>query len=94
MTALDGMDANLSGDSAPDRPVFNATGQPGTGSGVIPLCNNTVTTCPGTVSAAAANPVGVVAYLARNPNARYILAGYGAKAVSGVIPATASDQRH
>lgn len=83
MTAQDDVDANLNGDSAPDRPILNPAGQPGTGSGVIPLCNNTVGTCPDTISAALANPVGVVAYLAPNPSAQYMQAGYGAQANVG-----------
>jgi len=83
VTGQDALDANLNGDSWTDRPIWNASGVPGTGSGVIPLCNSTVTTCPATVSAAAANPVGVVAYLATNPTAQYIRAGYGALANVG-----------
>ena len=83
VTAQSGIDSNLNGDSASDRAIWNAAGVPGTGSGVIPLCNNTVSACPATVSAAAANPAGVVAYLATHPNARYIQAGYGAKATVG-----------
>lgn len=83
VTAQSGIDSNLNGDSAPDRTIWNASGIPGTGSGVIPLCNSTVTTCPVSVSDAAANPSGVVAYLAMNPNAQYIQAGYGASANVG-----------
>lgn len=83
VTAQNGIDSNLNGDSAPDRPVFNPGGVAGTGSGVIPLCNSTVTSCPTTVSGAAANPVGVVGYLATNPSAQYIEAGYGAKGTVG-----------
>lgn len=40
VTAQDGVDANLNRDSAPDRPIFNAAGQPGTGSGVTPSCDS------------------------------------------------------
>ena len=83
VTAQSGIDSNLNGDSAPDRTIWNASGIPGTGSGVIPLCNSTVSTCPVSVSDAAANPSGVVAYLAMNPNAQYIQAGYGASANVG-----------
>ena len=86
VTAQDGIDANLNGDSAPDRPIFNATGQPGTGSGVIPLRNNTVTTCPGTVSAAAANPVGVVAYRRGIRTHSISLRAVAPRRMSGVIP--------
>jgi hypothetical protein len=83
VTAQSGIDSNLNGDSAPDRTIWNASGVPGTGSNVLPLCNNTVSSCPSSVSAALANPAGVVAYLATNPNAQYIRAGYGAEANVG-----------
>jgi Carboxypeptidase regulatory-like domain len=83
VTAQSGIDSNLNFDSAGDRTILNASGVPGTGTGVVPLCNSTVATCPATVSDAYANPAGVVGYLAVNPNAQYIQAGYGAKATVG-----------
>jgi hypothetical protein len=60
-------DANLNGDSAPDRAVFNPAGVKGTGSDVTPLTNSSGFT---------------VAYLANNPTAQYITAGLGAFATS------------
>jgi hypothetical protein len=57
-----GVDANLNGDSAGDRAFVNPTGQVNTGSDVTPLTNSAGDT---------------VAYLANNPNARYIEAGPG-----------------
>jgi hypothetical protein len=72
-----GQDANLNGDSAPDRAVFNPAGVPGTGSAVTTLCNTAVTVgnpCP------SANIVG---YVAVNPNAQYIQAASGALATAG-----------
>ena len=39
--------------------------------------------CPGTLTDAQTNPVGVVGYLATNPNAQYIQAGFGALANVG-----------
>ena len=39
--------------------------------------------CPTTVDAAAANPAGVVGYVAQNPSAQYILAGSGARGTAG-----------
>jgi len=72
-----GQDANLNGDSAPDRTVFNPAGVPGTGSAVTTLCNTTVaigSPCP------SANIVG---YVAVNPNAQYIQAANGALATAG-----------
>ena len=58
-------DANLNGDSAGDRSIYNPAGKPNTGSGVTPLVNSSGYT---------------VAYLANNPNAQYITASYGALA--------------
>jgi hypothetical protein len=61
-------DANLNGDSAGDRAIFNPSGVPGTGSSVTALKN--------TAGA-------IVAYLANNPSAQYIAAGSGALATAG-----------
>ena len=66
-TVQSGLDANLNGDSAPDRAIFNSAGQKGVGSDVTPLTNSDGFT---------------VAYLADNPNAQYIRAGLGAYATS------------
>ena len=68
VTAQSGVDSNLNGDSAGDRPVWNAQGQSGVGSGVTALHNTAGDT---------------VAYLADNPNARYIVAGAGALSTTG-----------
>jgi len=62
-TVQSGVDSNLNGDSAGDRVIFNASGAGGTGSGVTELTNTAG---------------DVVAYLADNPNAQYIVAGEGA----------------
>ena len=64
-TVQSGVDANLNGDSAGDRTIYNPAGIPNTGSGVTPLLNSSGYT---------------VAYLANNPNAQYITASYGALA--------------
>ena len=66
-TVQSSVDANLNGDSAPDRAIFNPAGQKGVGSDVSGLTNSSGYT---------------VAYLANNPNAQYITAGYGAYANS------------
>jgi hypothetical protein len=66
-TVQSGEDANLNGDAAGDRAIFNAAGVPGTGSDVTAL---TATAGP--------NAGDVVAYVANNPNAQYIRAGVGA----------------
>ena len=66
-TVQSAVDANLNGDSAGDRAIYNPFGVPGTGSGVTALTNS---------------PGYTVAYLATNPNAQYITASYGALANS------------
>jgi hypothetical protein len=75
-TVQSGLDSNLNGDSAPDRAIFNPQGQARVGSGVTALTNTAGYT---------------VAYLANNPNAQYIRAGYGAYATSsrGAFPTPA-----
>ena len=66
-TVQSDVDANLNGDSAPDRAILNPAGVKGTGSDVTALTNSAGYT---------------VAYLANNPSAQYITAGYGAYATS------------
>jgi hypothetical protein len=66
-TVQSGTDANLNGDAAPDRAIFNPQGTKGVGSDVIPLTNSAGYT---------------VAYQAVNPNAQYVVASYGAYANS------------
>jgi hypothetical protein len=56
------VDSNLNGDTAGDRAFVNANGIPGVGSGTTALTNSAGQT---------------VAYLANNPNARYITAPVG-----------------
>ena len=63
VTAQSGTDSNLNGDTAPDRTIVNPSGDAKLGSDVTPLKNSAGAT---------------VAYLATNPNARYITAGTGA----------------
>ena len=83
VTAQSGIDSNLNGDAAGDRVILNPSGVKGTGTGVTPLCTSAVAVCPTTLTDALNNPVGVVGYLATNPNAQYIEAGYGALATVG-----------
>jgi hypothetical protein len=68
VTVLSQTDSNLNGDFFSDRVVVNPSGANGTGSGVTPLTNSSGQT---------------VAYLANDPNARYIVAGPGAYANGG-----------
>ena len=62
-TALSGTDSNRNGDAAADRTIRNPNGVRGTGSGVTALTNTAGQ---------------IVGYLANNPNAEYIQAGFGA----------------
>jgi hypothetical protein len=67
-TVQSGVDSNLNGDSAGDRAIINPAGAANVGSGVTPIMNANGDT---------------VAYLANNPNARYIVAGPGALSDGG-----------
>lgn len=67
-TAQSGLDSNMNNDSAGDRTIVNPAGTAGTGSGVTALTNSAG---------------DIVAYLADNPSARYIVAGRGALATGG-----------
>jgi hypothetical protein len=75
-----GVDSNLNGDPAGDRTIVNTAGTAGTGSSVYGLTANG-TVVPVTGKTAQVNQV--VAWVANNPNARYIQAGYGAYATAG-----------
>lgn len=66
-TVQSGHDANLNADGAPDRAIFNPAGTPGVGSDVVPITNNT----------ACGLPPCIVGWQAVNPNAQYIVAGFG-----------------
>ena len=68
VTVQSGVDSNLNGDSWPDRTIINPAGNAALGSGVTPLMNSNG---------------DVVAYLATNPNARYIQAGRGTLPTAG-----------
>jgi hypothetical protein len=63
VTIRSGNDANLNGDNAGDRAILNPAGQEGVGS---------------TVTALTRTDGQVVAYVANNPNARYLQTGDGA----------------
>ncbi len=80
-TAQSGVDSNLNADSAPDRPIYNAAGTPGVGSGVINLCNSSLPAghfCNNDPDTTFNPSPYVVAYQAINGNAQYIVAGKGA----------------
>ncbi|MBV8729653.1 MAG: TonB-dependent receptor [Acidobacteriia bacterium] len=79
-TPQSGLDSNLNNDSAPDRVIINPSGVAGTASTVIGLDHNG-NMVP--LSASNAQTNNIVAYVASNPNARYIQTGYGAYANGG-----------
>ncbi|MEP7355386.1 MAG: carboxypeptidase regulatory-like domain-containing protein [Acidobacteriota bacterium] len=68
VTPQSAIDSNLNTDSAGDRVIVNTAGTAGVGSGVTSLKNSAGL---------------IVAYLASNPNARFIQAGQGAYANGG-----------
>jgi Carboxypeptidase regulatory-like domain/TonB dependent receptor len=73
-TVQSGLDSNLNGDSAGDRAIINASGAADVGSGV---------TGYNALGQVATSSGSIVAYVANNPNARYIVAGSGALANGG-----------
>lgn len=79
-TVLSGLDSNLNKDSASDRTIVNTAGATGSGSTVYGLDRNGNRIAPTAATAAVNN---VVAWVAVNPNARYIQAGPGAFATAG-----------
>jgi hypothetical protein len=73
-TVQSGLDSNLNGDSAGDRAIINPAGAANAGSGVTGYnAQGQVATSSGSI----------VAYVANNANARYVVAGSGALANSG-----------
>jgi hypothetical protein len=76
-TVQSGIDSNLNGDSAGDRTIVNPNGIANTGSGVNAIDRN------GNILPVSLDSTAAVAYVATNPNAQYILAGYGALATGG-----------
>ena len=69
-TVQSGLDSNMNGDSAGDRAIFNANGAPNTGSDVNPINRLGNIVEPGSPE--------IVAYVAQNPGAQYVVAGLGA----------------
>ncbi|HME08727.1 MAG TPA: hypothetical protein VKG25_16845, partial [Bryobacteraceae bacterium] len=74
-TVQSGVDSNLNGDSAGDRTIINPNGAANVGSGVVAY-NATGQQVP-------LGSASIVAYVASNPNARYIQAQSGAYANGG-----------
>jgi len=76
-TVQSGLDSNLNGDSAGDRTIINPSGSANVGSGV------TGYNAQGQAQPLSEGSTSIVAYVANNPSARYIVAGYGALANGG-----------
>ncbi len=74
-TAQSGVDSNLNGDNAGDRAIVNPAGLANIGSGV--------TGYNAAGQKVAAGDSSIVAYVANNPNARYVVAGAGAISTAG-----------
>jgi hypothetical protein len=74
-TVQSNVDSNLNGDTAGDRTIVNPAGAANVGSAVTALDRSG--------APLAAGSAGIVAYVAKNPNARYIVAGQGAFANGG-----------
>ena len=74
-TVQSGLDTNLNGDSAGDRVIVNPAGQANIGSGVTGYNSAGQKVATGAAS--------IVAYVANNSNAQYIVAGSGTLATSG-----------
>jgi len=79
-TPQSAIDSNLNGDTAGDRTIVNPSGVTATGTSVYGLTRSGTVVAFNAPTAAVAN---VVAWVATNPNARYIQAGYGAFATAG-----------
>ena len=82
-TVQDGIDANLNSDATGDRTVVNPNGAANVGSNVVGLLANGTTVAAGTSCSGTAACKGIVAYVATNPNARYVTAGLGAYGNNG-----------
>jgi hypothetical protein len=74
-TVQSGIDSNLNGDSFSGRAIVNPEGNANVGSGVTGITQ--------TGAAVSSTSGAIVAYVANNPNARYIVAGLGALANGG-----------
>lgn len=80
-TVENGIDANMNSDATGDRPMVNINGAANVGSGILGvLANGSTVTAP--TSCYSGNP-GIVAYVAINPNARFVQAGCGVNTNGG-----------
>jgi hypothetical protein len=82
-TVQSGTDSNLNGDTAGDRTIINAAGAANVGSGVTAYNAAGKVINPKAPADDPTNPAFTVAYVAKNPNARYVTAAAGARANGG-----------
>ena len=82
MTPQSVIDSNRNRDAAGDRTIVNLNGVPGTGSGVYGVNAAGVRIVDSSGADLLGDP-STVAYVAINPNAQYIQAGYGARTNAG-----------
>jgi len=84
-TVQSGLDSNLNNDSAGDRAIINPSGAGNLGTDVTGYNAQGQAVCLGSLSNTSACPNSneIVAYVANNPNARYVTAGAGALAKGG-----------
>jgi hypothetical protein len=80
-TVQSGIDANLNGDAL-DRSIINPAGSFKVGSAVTGY-TSTGTAVPAGTSCSSGACKSIVAYVANNPNARFVTAGLGARSNSG-----------
>jgi hypothetical protein len=81
-TVQNGIDANLNSDATGDRTVVNLNGASNVGSNVVGITATGATVTAGTSCSSGACK-NIVAYVALNPNARYVTAGLGVNADGG-----------
>ena len=85
-TVQSNIDSNLNNDSAGDRSIINPAGNTSTGSDTTGYNSLGQAVCLGSQSGSAAacpNAGSIVAYVANNPKARYVVAGIGALSNAG-----------
>jgi Carboxypeptidase regulatory-like domain len=84
-TVQSGIDSNLNNDSAGDRAIINPAGSVNIGTNTTGYNALGKAVCLGSQSGSASCPNAntIVAYVANNPNARYVTAGIGAIANGG-----------
>jgi len=80
-TVQSGVDSNGNGDSAGDRAILNPNGKGTTSTGVTPICNASLPA--GVTCGKSASYPYLVGYVANDPTATYVQAGFGALTNTG-----------